>query len=154
MGKPGPLPKDHHLRVVDNDNKNRMKPGGPKPSQVKKPIMPPGLDPAAKREWKRVADPLFKLGVLTELDKVNLAIYCQLISKFERYEKTLEEKGEIYETATGMLKPRPEVAMRDNCLKEIRQFVKMFGLSHDARCRMELPQADSNELNEFESLLD
>ena len=154
MGKPGPLPKDNHLRVVDNDNKNRKTAATPKMQQPCKPKMPPGLSPGAKREWKRVADSLYNMGVFTKVDTVNLTIYCELISRLERYNSILEETGEVYETPTGILKSRPEVAMRDNTLKEIRQFVKMFGLSHDARCRMTLPQAGVDEVDEFESMLD
>ena len=154
MPKPGPLPKDNRLRLVDNDNKNRKTAATPKMDQPTKPKMPPGLTPGAKKEWRRIADRLYKAGLLTQLDTVNLAIYCELISRLERYDAILDEQGEVYTTETGMLKPRPEVAMRDNALKEIRQFTKMFGLSHDARCRMELPQADALELDEFESMLD
>ena len=154
MGKPGPLPKSNKLRLVDNDHSNRKTAATPRPDQPVKPKMPPGLSPAAKKEWKRVADPLYSMGVFTKLDTVNLVLYCELVSRLERYDAILDEQGETYETSTGMLKARPEVYMRDNVIKEIRQFTKMFGLSHDARCRMELPPADANELNEFEGLLD
>lgn len=154
MGKPGPLPKDNRLRLIDNDNANRKTPARPKTEQQKKPIMPPGLDDGAKREWRRVADLLWRAGLLTELDKINLAIYCQLISRKEKYDTFLSENGETYETPSGQLKPRPEIHMRDNVIKEIRMFTKMFGLSHDARCRMTLPQQGADEIDEFESMLD
>ena len=154
MGKPGPLPKDNKLRLIDNDWGNRKTPPSPSSDQPRKPIMPTGLDEAAKREWRRVADRLWKMGVLTEIDKGNLALYCTLVSRLERYDAFLDQEGETYTTPGGTIKPRPEVTMRDNAIREIRQFTKMFGLSHDARCRMTLPQADGNEMDEFESMLD
>jgi P27 family predicted phage terminase small subunit len=155
MGQRGPLPKVTELRLIDNDNKNRIK-GTPGSPAVKKPVMPSGLDDLAQKEWRRVADPLWRAGLLTELDKLTLSIYCQLVSRFERYDALCKSKevGESYETTSGLRKPTPEYQMRENATKELRLFIKEFGLSPNSRFRMVLPQAADNELDEFESLLD
>ena len=154
MPKPGPLPKDNRLRLVDNDNKNRRTPASPKPAQPVKPKMPPGMDKKAQAEWRRVADRLYRAGLLTELDKLTLSIYCQMVSRYERYNEALESEGEYYEAASGQKKLHPLYYARENATKELRMLIKEFGLSPNARMRMELPPADSNELSEFESLLD
>lgn len=155
MGKSGPLGKHTKLRLIENDNRNRLQPEAPAPTEKKKPVMPPGLDARAQREWRRVAPLLFELNLLTKLDTINLAIYCQLISNLERYEKILSESGETYMTPSGFIKPRPEYNMKENTLKEIRQFTKFFGLSPDARQRMNTADpGNERELSEFESLLD
>jgi P27 family predicted phage terminase small subunit len=153
MGKNGPLPKRTELRLIDNDNKNRVRPSPGCPA-VKKPVMPPGLDAGAQKEWRRVADPLFRAGLLTELDKLTLAIYCQLVGRYDRYCEVLCESGETYTTTSGQIKPLPEYYMRENAIKEIRQFISMFGLSPNSRFRMELPPAADDELDQFEALLD
>ena len=154
IGKRGPLPKDNRLRLVDNDNKNRKTAPKPKPAQPVKPKMPPGLDKRAQAEWRRVADRLYKAGLLTELDKLTLSIYCQIVSRYERYNEALELEGEYYEAASGQKKLHPLYQARENATKELRMLIKEFGLSPNARMRMELPPSDVNELSEFESLLD
>ncbi len=152
MGARGPLPKDSHLRAVDNDWRE-SKPT-PKPASAQCPKMPTGLPDAAQAEWRRVAKRLWQMGLLTELDRLTLAIYCQLVARYDRYNSILDAEGDTFITDGGMIRARPEVAMRDNALKEIRMFIKEFGFSPNARARMTLPEPQQNELDEFEALLD
>ena len=81
MGARGPLPK---LQVVDGTfqppaNSPKAKPVLPK--------CPTWLTKEAKREWKRVAGPLYRAGLLTELDTNTLAMYCETWARFERCQR-------------------------------------------------------------------
>ena len=46
---------------------------------------PPELDAMAKKEWKRLAGELAKLGLLTRADRAVFAVYCQSWSDYIRY---------------------------------------------------------------------
>jgi len=146
MGLRGPLPK---LKVVDSTYQPPANIPRPKPEL---PRMPTGLTDEAKREWRRVARPLFDLGLLTELDKNTLALYCELVGRYERAQAVLLEKGDTFIQPNGVPKQRPEYYIMKDCLKEIRAFIKQFGLSPAARMRMELPEPQ--EPDELENLLD
>ena len=151
MGKRGPLPKDQAQRNKDNDWRNT--PATPKPP-AKRPTKPSWLLPEAKKEWNRVSGTLWKMGLLTELDRFALAMYCQQVALYERAQNTMMIEGETYKTPTGQLKQRPEYFIQKDCIKEIRQLCNMFGLSPNSRMRMELPEGDTDEIDEFESMLD
>lgn len=146
VGARGPLPK---LRVVNGHEQPKNIPR-PKPSR---PECPKWLTKEAKAEWKRVADPLHKLGLLTELDRQTLAMYCECWARYLASQQVLAREGDTYIQPNGIPKQRPEYYIMKDCLKELRLFIKLFGLSPEARMRMDLP-GEPDETDELESLLD
>ena len=141
MGLRGPL------KIVDKDFR-------PDPARENEPAprMPAGLSPAAKAEWRRVARPLHRLGLLTELDRKTLGMYCEAVARYERCQAYLAEHGETHVTHTGAEKPRPEYYVMMATLKEIRNFIALFGLSPSARIRLQVEQPGKPD--EMENLLD
>ena len=121
----------------------------PKPNLPK---MPTGLSKAAKAEWRRVARPLFELGLLTELDRHTLAMYCETLSRYMEANKVLDREGLTFTTPSGLIKQRPEYYIMRDALQELRAFIQLFGLSPAARMRMQLPEPQ--EPDELEELLD
>lgn len=146
MGVRGPLPK---LKIVDGRYQPPANIPRPKPTLPK---MPTGLSKAAKAEWRRVARPLFELGLLTELDRHTLAMYCETWARYLQAEKVLAKEGLTLTTPSGLVKQRPEYYVMRDALQELRAFIQLFGLSPAARMRMELPEPQ--EPDELESLLD
>lgn len=146
MGARGPLP---NLKIVDSEYQPPA--NVPRPEPVL-PKMPTGLSKEAQREWRRVAKPLYKLGLLTELDKNTLALYCELVGRYERAQAVLLEEGDTYTKPNGEPKQKPEYYIMKDCLKEIRAFITLFGLAPSARMRMELPEPTNHD--EMELLLD
>lgn len=147
MGARGPLPK---LRVVDSSREQPKNIPRPKPSR---PECPGWLTKEAKAEWKRVAGMLHRLGLLTELDQQTLAMYCECWARYLKAQKVLAKEGDVYFKPNGEPKQRPEYYIMKDSLKELRLFIKLFGLSPEARMRMQLPN-EPEEVDELESLLD
>ncbi len=146
MGSRGPIPK---LKLVDRTYQPPVTPPTPATTMPK---CPGWLTKEAKAEWRRVAKPLYRMGLLTELDKQTLAMYCQTWARYEQCQKILAAEGDTYIQPNGQPKQRPEYYIMKDCLKELRAFITLFGLSPSARMRMELPEP--KETNEFEELLD
>lgn len=146
MGVRGPLP---NLKIVDGKYQPPANIPRPKPEL---PRMPAGLSKEVQREWRRVARPLFELGLLTELDKNTLVMYCEAWGRYERMQAILTAEGDVYTTPTGMLKQRPEYYIMRDALQELRAHIQLFGLSPSARMRMELPEPASYD--EMGMLLD
>ena len=66
----------------------RGRPAGPTPPDAL-PRCPVHLDAVARKEWRRLAAPLWKMGVLTVADRAALAAYCQAWSRWVEAEERL-----------------------------------------------------------------
>lgn len=102
-------------------------------------VAPPEiLDDVAVKEWKRVVPFLTKYGILTDLDRNTLALYCQSWADYLNYTEILRESGSTYETALGQIKPRPEVLMRRQAWMEVIRVSTEYGLTPSSRAGMQL----------------
>lgn len=59
---------------------DRANPNEPKPKPVA-PKCPDWLAPEAKKEWRKLAPVLERLGILTEIDGNTLAAYCETVAQ-------------------------------------------------------------------------
>ena len=107
------------------------------------------------------APELERLGLLTILDRVAFACYCQSYAKFKAAERFLKKHGTTYripkrnkegEVISFYIAPFQEVAIANQCLKHIRAFASEFGLTPSSRGRIYLPTEIIDD--EFEKLLD
>lgn len=153
----GTKPKPTKLKILQgNPGKRPLNEHEPIPFQVM-PEYPKFLDSKAKKEWKRVAPLLYKLGLLTELDGTILAGYCQLYSRWEQI------KGEQKESKLLMLKhtvdgagnehveakQNPLVIMARQTLKEIRMFCAEFGMTPSSRARMVVGGEPTDPMDDY-----
>lgn len=138
MGARGPAPKPTKLKILEgNPGHEKLNTQEPRPSPIA-PDCPSWLDAEAKREWKRVSPELERLGLLTGIDMAAMAGYCASYSLYVKCKRVLHTKGLTFKTATGYLMPRPEVAIGNRALIELRAFCVQFGLTPSARARMQL----------------
>lgn len=153
----GTKPKPTKLKMLQgNPGKRPLNENEPKPE--KSLPTPPGfLSDKAKEEWERVATPLYKLGLLTELDRTVLAGYCQLYSRWEAIEDALAEDELVMyrHTVDGAgiehaeKKQNPLVIMARQTLKEIRMFCAEFGMTVSSRSRMVVGGEPRDPLDEY-----
>ena len=104
----------------------RLNPNEPQPT-ISKPEAPDFLDHVALKEWNRVVDLLFDLGIMSDLDVAVLAAYCNSYSKVihaqEQLNKMANESnpgGMLHRSATGSIVQNPlmgivNVSSRDMC---------------------------------------
>lgn len=152
MGRRGPAPKPTVLRLIEgNPGKRPINRNEPKPPP-ERPTCPRWLSPEAKREWRRVAPELEKLGLLTRVDRAALAAYCQAYARWRQAEEVLQREGLTFATESGYLMPRPEVKVAEKAMQIIRAFCIEFGLTPSARARMTVPEAKREE-DPFEEFL-
>jgi P27 family predicted phage terminase small subunit len=148
----GRKPKPVNLKILEgNPGKRPLNLNDPKPIQVA-PECPDWLLDEAKKEWKRLAPELERLGLLTIIDEVAFAGLCQNYAIYIETEKYLKENGRVMITKSGTVKSRPEVYIANNALKFVRSFASEFGLTPSSRGRISLPSELIDD--EFEKLLD
>lgn len=97
---------------------------------------PKWLDSEAQKEWRRVIKEIGENAELKTLDLKALEGYCQSYSKWRLCEKTLQDEGYTFETPNGYVQQRPEVAIANKALADMRAFAKELGLTPAARSRM------------------
>ena len=97
MAQRGRKPKPTAVKVLEgNPGKRGLNAGEPKPEK-KAPRCPAWLEAEAKKEWKRMAKQMERLGILTEIDMAAFAGYCQAYARW----KEAEEYKDEYVTECG-----------------------------------------------------
>lgn len=153
MGARGPAPKPTALKVLDGNAGHRpINRNEPRPRPIA-PRCPSWLLPEAKREWKRIAPILERLGLLTEIDGTALVGYCQSYARWRQCQEVLSKEGLTFKTESGYTAARPEVAIGNRALIEVRAFCAQFGMTPSARARMQLYEA-GGDYDEEESPFD
>lgn len=148
--RPGPPPKPTRLRVLEgNPSKRPLPKNEPKPEPTA-PKCPHWLHKYAKQEWKRIAPQLERLGLLTQIDMVALAGYCESWAQYREAIEYIHKHGPVYpirddEGRIKYLQQVPQVAIANNSLKHIRAFCAEFGLTPSSRARIQVPGLDEHE---------
>ena len=155
-----PIPSSLKL-LNGNPGKRPLPANEPKPPPLA-PKCPAWLHKDAKKEWKRIAPQLERLGLLSELDMTALAGYCQSYARYKEAEEFITQHGTTYEiherSRDGTLRQDekgepvlrcmqqwPQVSIANKALIQIRAFCAEFGFTPSARARMSVPGADDSE---------
>src|SRR5262249_1555077 len=103
-----------------------------------------------KKEWKRIAPQLQARGLLTELDRNGLAMYCTLVARMLNCRKILEAEGHSYEH-NGLKKKHPIAGDLEQTERELAIWSSELGLTPSAR--RGLDNAEPEQEDEFETFL-
>lgn len=129
-----------------NENEPQPAPGAP--------TCPRWLLPEARKEWKRIAPELERIGLLTRIDRAALATYCQAYAHLLQCEEVLKDnltheytnnKGKTNRTA------KVEARLAKEYMQVIKAFCAEFGLTPSSRGKMQVPGIDTED--EFERFL-
>lgn len=150
MGARGPKPTPAALKAVTGSRVRLAADLGEGINPpVRAPKMPKHLVGPARSEWKRIVPLLLELGLLTELDRAALALYCQawgdvvLLSQqlaAHRREAAAEGKPEtdaMWRTLpSGIARPTVVVKLLEEAEKRCDRALASFGLSPATRARV------------------
>lgn len=148
MGARGPKPLPTHIHVL-NGNPSK-KPAHQLKDSVSPDIEIPGcpshLLPDAKKEWKRIAPELERLGLISQMDRAALAVYCQAYARWKQAEekiKALGDAGLIEETPSGYKQISVLLQISNRSVEQMHKFMCEFGMSPSSRSRVTAsPQMD------------
>jgi P27 family predicted phage terminase small subunit len=158
----GRKPKPTALKVLEgNPGKRPLPTNEPKPAPLA-PKHPAWLHRDAKKEWKRVAPQLERLGLLTSLDMAALAGYCQAYARYKEAEEFLNKHGTTYtvwerdqdgaikyddsgEPILRQMHSWPQVQIAHKSLQQIRLFCVEFGFTPSSRGRISVPGAQDSD---------
>ncbi|MDT8718994.1 phage terminase small subunit P27 family [Clostridium sp. 19966] len=116
---------------------------------------PAWLDLEAKKEWKRIISELEVDGEeLQQIDIKALEGYCQSYAKWKNCEETLQEEGYTFTTPNGYVQQRPEIAISNKALADMRAWAKELGFTPAARSRMNKNNSSISGANDDEEMED
>jgi len=141
-------PKPTALKILEgNPGKRPLPKNEPKPDLALMPC-PEYLkdDDIAYGEWNRIVPELYKIGLLTKIDKVALELYCSQYSIYRKSFELIKDKS-----VASVDKRRASQATRE-AAKIIKTVAVEFGMTPSSRSRISLPGESVDD--EFKRLLD
>ncbi len=154
MGRRGPPPEPHALRVLKGTNHRTMPQATPNPRALH-PDAPDLITAAAKVEWDELTEEMSHVpGWLTRVDKSVLSWRCHWYATAVELAQYLDEHGRVYESlvvhpddkAHGggksevletAMKARPEVKMLDDAWAHLMKCDQELGLTPASRMRVQ-----------------
>jgi P27 family predicted phage terminase small subunit len=138
-----------HLKLLrGNPGKRAIQPE-PEPAVPGTPPEPPAfLGEDAKNEWFRVVPELQRLGLLTVVDLMPLAAYCDAFSRWVTAERLLTAmadkdattKALLLKGAAGNAVANPLVKLARCAAADMVHFAGEFGMTPLARSRLNAPK--------------
>jgi len=139
MTRGGHNRKPPELHILHGTGRpSRQKQAHPQPTPGR-PTCPQWLLPEAKREWRRVAPELLRLGLLTIVDRAALAAYCQAWARWRLCEAVISAEGATVPGHRGVMRKHPLLPACHAYLQLMRAFAAELGLSPSSRGRLSVP---------------
>lgn len=119
------------------------------PLTVAVPPCPSFLTADARIEWKRILADLKSLGMVSRLDRAELAVYCQAWADWKTAREhlaALNDKGFIEETPNGYKQVSAWMQIANRAEERLRAAGGSFGFSPSARSKLGTPAVIQGEL--------
>ena len=146
MSRRGAKPKPTRLKALEGTlRSDRRNPNEPD-TRPAIPRCPEHLGPEAKREWRRLAPQLARLGLLSKIDREALALFCQAWARWVEAEEALKRYGVMVKSPNGFPMQSPYLAVANKAMEQMRALLAEFGMSPSSRTRVHAtPQIDEDD---------
>lgn len=111
------------------------------------PKCPEYLTPLAQKHWPELVESLGHHGIINELDRDVLGVYCSLIARFIELDEKLDEVGMTQMTKSGYEAETGTFTAWNKLIKPIMAYAKQLGLTPPARIAMQSKDPAQSELN-------
>jgi P27 family predicted phage terminase small subunit len=100
------------------------------------PRCPDHLDAVARKEWRRLARPLFDAGILTVADRAAFAAYCQSYSQWAEAVQKQQETPKLIKAPSGYIQQSPWIGIANKQLELMGRYMAEMGLTPTSRARL------------------
>lgn len=115
------------------------------------PDCPEHLDNVARERWEQLAPDLHGLGLLTRVDRDELAIYCEAYSEWVFASTQLRAKGQMVETPNGFEQISQWRVVQKQAIEKMRGAQAAFGMNPSARSKQLNPVVEVHQMSLFEN---
>lgn len=136
---PQPLPANVHLLRGNPSKKSAAELNGGVSPDVEIPLPPTHLKGEALKEWKRITPDLLKLGLISNIDRAALAMYCTAWGRHADAEQKIRALGDealVSETPNGFQVQGVWLNISNKAMEMCHKFMADFGMSPSARSRV------------------
>jgi P27 family predicted phage terminase small subunit len=155
MAPRGKKPKPSHLKLVTGNPGKRPLPKNEPQPEILVPSVPKELCDDGKLEWGRVSLELYRLGLLSEIDRAALVAYCASYGLWVRTTRKLREmeavdevfRGLMIRSAKGNLISNPLIGIANKAAADVVRYAEQFGMTPSARARVNGEQGNSTKNN-------
>jgi P27 family predicted phage terminase small subunit len=100
-----------------------------------KPSCPIWLKAEARSEWQRIVPMLARRGVLTRVDSMTIAVYCNAVARYIAAQASIDKDGVTVTVnlldsngkATEAQRTNPALKVLESCERTIHKFLREFG---------------------------
>ncbi len=152
----GRKPQPSALKLLRGlPGKRKLSVDEPQPALTVKLRAPSWLDKEAKKEWRRLAPMLERLGVLTESDTGALTAYCEAWATWKSATQKIREFGLVLKHPTAGKLPvvSPYVTIADHALTQMRGLLVEFGMTPSSRARIHVPKKEQPAASKWAGIL-
>jgi P27 family predicted phage terminase small subunit len=132
----GGKPKPTKLRILEGNRGKRPLPAGEPEPDPSMPSPPDFLGEYALEVWNLLAPKLSEAGILTAVDGLTLAVYCQACQRLREAERAIKTGGTTVASPNGYEIPSPHVSIAKQAMDTMRQYATELGLSPAARPKL------------------
>jgi P27 family predicted phage terminase small subunit len=114
------------------------------------PSPPEALCDEAAVEWKRVVSLLAAAGLVAQLDRAALALYCQAWGDYWAAKAIVDDEGWTAVGSTGNVIEHPAVKAMQRSWAQCLQAAREFGMTPSARASIKMPAREARGETETE----
>jgi P27 family predicted phage terminase small subunit len=125
----GRKPKPTTLKLITGNPGHRpVNRSEPKP-QPAIPQCPEFVQGEARKTWHKISRKLHRIGLLTEIDVMVLAVLCQSWAEYLEAAAKLGETGMLVKSPNGYPIMNPYLVIANHAVKKVRSLLAEFGMS-------------------------
>jgi P27 family predicted phage terminase small subunit len=111
------------------------------------PKCPTQLSAEARREWKRITEQLYAAGLIANLDRSAIAIYCEAWATWGKAKAEVRKYGHVAFSSNGTSYQHPSVGVMNTAAEMMRKMLIEFGCTAASRSKVvSLPGAKEKSL--------
>jgi P27 family predicted phage terminase small subunit len=124
-------------KLEGNPGKRALNEQEPTPDVVI-PDCPDHLQGEARKEWNRITQQLYALGILAEIDRAALAMYCAAWADYLFASRMVDEEGEVITSEKGGKYQNPWVGVKNTAMDRVLRISVEFGMTPSSRSRIKV----------------
>lgn len=132
-------------QLEGNPGKRALNNQEPKPDVVI-PECPDHLQGEARKEWNRITTELYTLGILTNIDRAALALYCAAWADYLYASNRVDEEGDVITSIKGGKYQNPWVGIKTSAMDRVLRIAAEFGMTPASRARIKVDKPSEEDL--------